>query len=184
MTDDFTPPQIRHLLDLLETELEHRGVTATMYIVGGAAIALAHSPDRRTRDVDATFAPQQAVLDAAKAVAEAEGVPPDWLNANAAPWIPPHSAQASTKPRRAGLRIEIARPEALLAMKLVASRNRDIADIKLLAETLGLKNPAAMADLVQDQYGDQLELHGGYTDMLLWCESLAAMLWEHREELS
>ncbi|WP_185446931.1 hypothetical protein [Kribbella qitaiheensis] len=43
-----------------------------MYIVGGAAIALAYSPERRTRDVDAMFAPEQAVLDAAKAVADAE----------------------------------------------------------------------------------------------------------------
>jgi hypothetical protein len=177
MADDFTPLQIQHLLDLLEAELKLRGVTATMYIVGGAAIALAHSPDRRTRDVDAMFAPEQAVLEAAKAVAEAEGVPPDWLNAHATPWIPPRSKPRVPKPKRAGLRVEVARPEALLAMKLVASRNRDIPDIKLLAEAIDLRDPTAMADLVRDQYGDQLELHGGYDDMLLWCRSLVTTLW-------
>jgi len=177
MKDDFSPAQIQHLLNLLEAELKRRGVIATMYVVGGAAIALAHSSDRRTRDVDAQFAPEQDVLDAAKAVAEDQGIPPDWLNSNASPWIPPRPTAKAAHPRRPGLRIEIARPEALLAMKLVASRNRDISDIKLLAEAIDLRDPTAMADLVRDQYGDQLDEHGGYDDMLLWCRSLADMLW-------
>jgi hypothetical protein len=82
-------------------------------------------------------------------------------------------------PVRVGLHVDIARPEALLAMKLVASRNRDIPDIKLLAEAIGITDAKAMADVVRHQYGeDQLELvHGGYADMLLWCETLVGRLW-------
>jgi hypothetical protein len=178
MTDDFTSSEIRRLLDLLEAELARRGVAAAMYIVGGAAIALNYSSGRRTKDVDATFVPQQAVLDAAGAVADAEGLPLTWLNADAAPWVPPRAAETATAPTRAGLTVEIATPQALLAMKLVASRNRDIPDIKLLAEAIGMTDPAALADLVREVYGEeQLEIHGGYDDMLLWCRSLAGMLW-------
>jgi hypothetical protein len=75
--------------------------------------------------------------------------------------------------------VEIASPETLLAMKLVASRNRDVPDIKLLAEALGLVQPLAMAELVRSQYGaDQLEaVHGGFDDMLLWCRTLCERLW-------
>jgi hypothetical protein len=64
-------------------------------------------------------------------------------------------------------------------MKLVASRNRDVPDIKLLAEAIGVTDPSDMADLVRNQYGeDQLELvHGGYEDMLIWCETLAQRFW-------
>lgn len=149
-----------------------------MYVVGGAAIALNYSSGRRTKDVDATFVPEQAVLGAARAVADAEGLPLNWLNADAAPWVPPRAVDMVSAPIHAGLRIEIASPEALLAMKLVASRNRDIPDIKLLAEAIGMTDPLDLADLVRRQYGEeQLGIHGGYDDMLLWCRSLVGMLW-------
>jgi hypothetical protein len=64
-------------------------------------------------------------------------------------------------------------------MKLVASRNRDVLDIKLLAEAIGIKDAVALANLVRDQYGeDQLEaVHGGYDDMLTWCRTLSSHLW-------
>ncbi|MEV6417745.1 hypothetical protein [Kribbella sp. NPDC051718] len=104
MTDDFTSHEIRRLLDLLEAELARRGVAATMYVVGGAAIALNYSSGRRTKDVDATFVPEQVVLDAARAVADAEGLPLNWLNADAAPWVPPRAAEVVSAPIHAGLR--------------------------------------------------------------------------------
>ncbi|MGI8900251.1 MAG: hypothetical protein ACR2HA_04855 [Nocardioides sp.] len=64
-------------------------------------------------------------------------------------------------------------------MKLVASRNRDLSDIKLLAESISVTTAREMADLVQAQYGeDQLEaVHGGYEDMLSWCEQLVTTFW-------
>jgi hypothetical protein len=63
-------------------------------------------------------------------------------------------------------------------MKLVASRTRDIADIKLLAEATGVTGAVELADLVRDEYGeDQLDMLGGYDDMRLWCQTLAQQLW-------
>jgi hypothetical protein len=51
-----------------------------MYVVGGAAIALSFDTGRSTKDIDATMIPEDAVLEAAGAVARAEHLPPDWLN--------------------------------------------------------------------------------------------------------
>lgn len=51
--------------------------------------------------------------------------------------------------------------------------------LKLLAEAVGITSPAALADIVRDEYCvDQLELiHGRYSDMLTWCKKLAQLLW-------
>lgn len=51
-----------------------------MYIVGGAAIALAYDKRRSTRDRDAVFEPKAVIYEAAAAVAERLGLPPGWLN--------------------------------------------------------------------------------------------------------
>ncbi len=39
----------------LAAELRQRGASADMYVVGGAAIALAYDERRATRDIDALF---------------------------------------------------------------------------------------------------------------------------------
>ena len=87
MLNEFTSAEVRRLLGLLDAELERRGIAAYLYVVGGAAIALTHDTSRRTQDVDAAMVPQDDVLAAARSVAESEGLPPSWLNANARAWI-------------------------------------------------------------------------------------------------
>ena len=52
-------------LRALARVLHDRGVTGEMYVVGGAAIALAFDERRSTRDVDAVFEPKQSVYEAA-----------------------------------------------------------------------------------------------------------------------
>jgi hypothetical protein len=47
-------------------------VTGEIYIVGGAAIAVAYSSDRETDDVDAVFRPKEEVRAAALTGAPAE----------------------------------------------------------------------------------------------------------------
>jgi hypothetical protein len=49
--------EIIEALTALAAELERRGVSAEMYVVGGAAIALAFDERRSTRDIDAVFEP-------------------------------------------------------------------------------------------------------------------------------
>ena len=49
--------RITELLTALDTELAARGVTADVYLVGGAAMALSFESSRTTRDLDAVFVP-------------------------------------------------------------------------------------------------------------------------------
>jgi hypothetical protein len=55
--------------DALSSELAHREVRGRLFVVGGAAMALAYAARRVTRDVDAIFEPKAVVYEAARAVA-------------------------------------------------------------------------------------------------------------------
>jgi hypothetical protein len=68
------------LFDDLSRRLAARGVVGRMFLVGGAAMALAYSTRRATRDVDAVFEPKQEIYRAARDVAADRGLPSDWLN--------------------------------------------------------------------------------------------------------
>lgn len=52
----------------LLVELCERAVKADLFLVGGAAMALAYNTRRATRDVNAVFEPKQMVYEAAAAV--------------------------------------------------------------------------------------------------------------------
>ena len=53
MSFDLDADQIRELLDELDRRLRTDGVAATLYIIGGAAVALQlPDADRRTQDID------------------------------------------------------------------------------------------------------------------------------------
>jgi hypothetical protein len=71
---------IRALLDDLSAELAARGAKAELFLVGGAALAVAYDATRATRDLDAVFIPADVVRQAAAAVAGREGLADDWLN--------------------------------------------------------------------------------------------------------
>lgn len=71
------------ILDALRAvgqHLERDGLRGDLYVVGGAAIALAYNARRVTRDVDAVFEPKQRIYAAAAAVAEERGLDAGWLN--------------------------------------------------------------------------------------------------------
>ncbi|HET8660463.1 MAG TPA: DUF6036 family nucleotidyltransferase [Micromonosporaceae bacterium] len=65
---------IRLLLDDLSTELASRGAKADLFLVGGAALAVAYDQARSTRDLDAVFLPTEVVREAAAAVAHQRGL--------------------------------------------------------------------------------------------------------------
>jgi hypothetical protein len=136
---EFERSEIERLLDLVDQRLTRRRLRASIYVVGGAAIAITvpGASDRRTVDVDAVVS-DLAVIQEAEALAQEEHLPRHWLNPSAAPWIPPRPLAAQTPPRRFGLTIHWAPPEHLLAMKLVAMRPQDSPDIVSLSRHLGL----------------------------------------------
>lgn len=59
---------IRALLDELSQELAARGTRAELFLVGGAALAVAYDATRATRDLDAVFVPSDVVRQAAAAL--------------------------------------------------------------------------------------------------------------------
>jgi hypothetical protein len=73
-------PEILDLLRDLGRRLDARGVEGEMYVVGGAAIALAYDERRSTRDIDAVFEPKMVIYEVAAAMATEQGLPPGWLN--------------------------------------------------------------------------------------------------------
>jgi len=67
-------------LEALAAELHELGIDGEMYVVGGAAIAIAFDARRSTRDIDAVFEPKAAIYAAAERVGSQRGLPVGWLN--------------------------------------------------------------------------------------------------------
>lgn len=148
----LTSAQIRDALDRLDTVLAARGVKASLYVVGGAAIALEYDGRRSTVDVDAVFRPAPEVLAAASTVATEMGLPPDWLNSRASAFMPDHDPPPP--PEAPGLHVAFASTTVLLAMKLLSNRERDFDDLVVLTRTLGLTEPHELVAIVHEVYPD------------------------------
>jgi hypothetical protein len=71
----------------LGERLAARGVVADVFVVGGAAMALAYDAQRVTRDVDAVFVPHGIVHQEAVRVADDLGLPRWWLNEQASVYV-------------------------------------------------------------------------------------------------
>ena len=83
----FGRAEIERAFTALGERLARRGVVADIFVVGGAAMALAYDAARVTRDVDAVFKPHGIVLEEARSVADALGLPYWWLNEQASVYI-------------------------------------------------------------------------------------------------
>jgi hypothetical protein len=124
----------------LGAKLHRRGVTADVYVFGGAAMVIAYQARPATRDIDAVFEPDSEVIDAAREVARERGWPLSWLNNQASTYV----SHVPDRRRHLileapGIRCMAASPEHLLAMKVMAARqSQDGHDIRFLMERLGL----------------------------------------------
>lgn len=79
--------QLEEAFTALGERLVWRGVVADIFVVGGAAMALAYGAARVTRDVDSLFVPHGVVLEEARNVSRDLGRPPWWLNEQASVYI-------------------------------------------------------------------------------------------------
>ncbi len=130
--------ELLNAFELLDDELGRMGVEADLFVVGGAAMAVAYDARRATTDVDAVFAPSKEVRTAALRVAEVLGLEEDWLNDGVKGYIPGVDAEQVGVYEGTNLHVAAASPKFLLAMKLMASRaERDGDDIKTLYKICG-----------------------------------------------
>ncbi|MGA8744763.1 MAG: DUF6036 family nucleotidyltransferase [Solirubrobacterales bacterium] len=150
--------EILAALTALAAELDRRGVSAEMYVVGGAAIALAFDERRSTRDIDAIFEPKSVVYDAAAVIAEQLGLSAGWLNDAVKGFLVGDDPAAAPVLDLPGLRCLAASPEILLALKVLAHRvGEDEDDLRLLVEKLGLQGADQVLSIAERTYGERLD---------------------------
>lgn len=150
--------EIVDALTALAAELDRRGVSAEMYVVGGAAIALVFDDRRATRDIDAIFEPKSVVYEAAAGVGERLGLPGGWLNDAVKGFLAGEDPSATPILDLPGLRCLVASPRTLLALKVLAHRvGEDEDDVRLLAEHLGLAGADEVLAIAEATYGDRLD---------------------------
>lgn len=152
----FGRAELERAFTALGERLQTRGVTGQIFVVGGAAIALAYDAARFTRDVDAVFVPHGIVLEEARAVATELGLPPWWLNEQASVYM---SGKDDTGQRSVfdhpGLRVMAASPEHVFAMKALAARAGDVDDLRLLAGLTAVTTADAALALCAEFFPDE-----------------------------
>jgi len=151
----LTQAEIRRLFDLLNEELRLSGISGELYLVGGAVMCLAYNARPSTADVDALFRPVVQVRQAAARAAAKAKVSADWLNDAVKGWL---SREGDFAPflELDHLRIMIARPEYLLAMKCLAMRIgaefHDEEDVRFLLRLLDIRSHQQALAIITKYY--------------------------------
>jgi len=147
--------QIIAAFDALADYLHLEGVEGRVFVVGGAAMALAFDARRSTSDVDAVFHPKTEVYEAARRVAFDLGLPEDWLNDAVKGYVPGVDPSAIPVFHKPGLAVSAASAPFMLAMKLRAARvELDASDIEFLANLLGLNSAEEVLQIGIDRFGE------------------------------
>jgi hypothetical protein len=156
----LTRADIARLFELLNNELAQIDIDAEVYVVGGAVMCLALDARGATRDVDAVFKPAKLVREAGARVAAIADVPENWLNDAVKGYL---SQRGDFDPflERSHLRVFVAHPSYLLAMKCMAMRLseefHDLDDVRYLLRYLNITN-AEEALAIVDAYYDEAQI--------------------------
>jgi hypothetical protein len=172
MDGNLTPHDVDTLLRELARRLHESDTTAGIRIVGGAAIALMNGQRGTTRDIDAALHPADVVKAAAADVAQAHGLPLDWLNDAALAYIPPVGAEDWIDVVREGsVTISIGSPQMLLAMKLYANRGRrDADDIDYLLGVCGVTTVQDAQEIYERYHSQDVLTDAAVTRIEHWLD--------------
>jgi hypothetical protein len=152
MDELFDRETIAALLVEVGDGLAARGVRGHVFVVGGAAMAIAYGRDRTTRDVDGAFEPKEVVYEVAREVATRRGLSPDWLNDGVKGFLMGRDPDATTHLDEPGLRVEVASPRYLFVLKALAARvDRDASDLVTLFRLCGFEDIEEALGHVQQQ---------------------------------
>ena len=155
----FNKDQLKEALSLMGALAYAESKTLEVAVYGGSALMLLFDWRPATRDVDAVFEADKAdVRRLASHVADALNLPADWINDGVKGFLSAADRTSTelfaTYPSEAepGLRVLVASPDYLFAMKCLAMRtggvdgNADVDDIRALAVELNLRT-------VEDAFG-------------------------------
>ena len=149
----FDRAELVALFDDLAYELSAHDQTAQMFVVGGAAMALAYDWGRTTHDVDAVYEPKREFRQIAEIVGNRHGLPPDWLNDAAKGFMPGGDPDAEVVYTSPSLMVMAASPRYLLAMKLFGAREaHDLGDAVTLFTRAGLTSADQALTLLEECY--------------------------------
>ncbi len=157
----LTRSDILSLFHLLDSELESEGALGELYLVGGAVMCLTLDARDSTYAVDAFFKPTRLIRRAAARVAVRANVPESWLNDAVKGFLSPRG-QFDPYLELPHLRVYVAEPHYLLAMKCAAMRLgeefHDLDDVRYLLRYLNIsKSEEALA--IVTRYFDEKQLH-------------------------
>ena len=157
MSDRLLDQKLLHrAFELLAKHLKRRGVVGEVHVFGGAAMVLAFNSRQATRDVDAVFAPDTHVLEAAREVADELGLPKSWLNNQASSYVSGVAGRGTPVFDHANLRVMVTPIEHLLAMKVRAARAvRDADDIRVLLNELKITKMSQVIAVVNKYFANE-----------------------------
>ena len=141
MSGSLNKEGLLELLDELSERLRRKKTRASIYIVGGAAMALAFDRSRTTHDIDARIdAGHGALVEAVHHIANRRGLPTSWLNDQATPHLPmARDHRARTVYASEYLTVTGASGEHIPGMKLESGRAFDQKDVVRLVRHLELR---------------------------------------------
>jgi hypothetical protein len=156
----LTKADLHRLLRLLDAELASQDTVGEIYVVGGAVMCLALDARDSTRDMDAVFRPATLIREAAARVAARANIPAGWLN-DAVKGLLGTRGEFESFLELEHLRVFVARPEYLLAMKCAAMRLgeefHDLDDVRYLLRYLNITSRAEAMRIVT-QYFDETQV--------------------------
>ena len=156
----LTAARIRALLALLNDELAGENHLGELYLVGGAVMCLVFNARPATRDIDAVFRPSALLRKAAARIAVQADVAQNWLNDAAKAYMSPNG-EFDPWLELSHLRVFVAQPEYLLAMKCAAMRLgeefHDLDDVRYLLRYLNITS-LEEATAVVTRYFDEARL--------------------------
>ncbi len=151
----MTKQEIEAYFGRLSEILGTYDVVGEIALFGGAAMVLAYKARVSTKDVDAIFEPKDVVYRAAAEVSRECGAAEGWLNDAVKGFV---SEKGSMLPLfdLPNLRVFVAAPEYLLAMKCMSMRlgkdETDIRDIRFLMRHLDLRTADEVLRIVERFY--------------------------------
>ena len=150
---------ILSLLADVAIEAERREVAISLFLIGGAAMVLAYSTTRATKDLDGVFEPKSVTYEIASHVAQNRpefDLPSDWLNDAAKAFMPGDDLEASTLFETPGLSVRVASPRYLFVMKALSAREIDEEDLRVLYPLCGFGSAVDALDAIATAYPGRL----------------------------